>query len=214
MTPTNSRRSSTVVALAALLLVLLLAACTSAGAGGTARPATTPAGPSAAMASAPSVPSEIVVGGPPAATPRPTATPPPAPRATPRSTRGPALQPTASPSLAATGVPVTLLPRIVGVVGGVLAGPTCPVQRVPPDPACADRPVAGAVLVVTAAGGTEAGRATSDANGDFAIPLLPGSYVLTPQPVAGLMGTARPIQFTVTAGSPADLGVTYDTGIR
>jgi hypothetical protein len=29
------------------------------------------------------------------------------------------------------------------------------------------------------------------------------------------MGTARPIQFTVTAGgSPANLDVTYDTGIR
>jgi hypothetical protein len=85
----------------------------------------------------------------------------------------------------------------------------------PPDPACADRPVAGAVLVVTDAGGTEVGRATSDANGEFAIPLPPGSYLLTPQPVVGLMGTARPIQFTVTAGgSPANLDVTYDTGIR
>lgn len=215
MTQSNSRRASTVIAVATLLLVLLLAGCTSAGAGGTALPAATTAWPGlAATATAPSVPPEIVGGGPLAATPRPAATPPPTPRATPRSTGGPALQPTTSPSFTATGVPATLLPPIVGVVGRVVAGPTCPVQRLPPDPACADRPVAGAVLVVTDAGGTEVGRATSDANGEFAIPLPPGSYVLTPQPVAGLMGTARPIQFTATAGSPADLDVTYDTGIR
>ena len=31
----------------------------------------------------------------------------------------------------------------------VLAGPTCPVVTDPPDPACADRPVEGAELVVT-----------------------------------------------------------------
>jgi hypothetical protein len=215
MTQSNSRRASTVIAVVALLLVLLLAACTSAGAGGTALPATTTAWPGlAATATAPRVPPEIVGGGPPAATPRPEATPPPPPRATPRSTGGPALQPTTSPSFAATGVPATLPAPVVGVVGRVVAGPTCPVQRLPPDPACADRPVAGAVLVITDAGGTEVGRATSDANGEFAIPLPPGSYVLTPQPVPGLMGTSGPIQFTVTAGSPADLDVTYDTGIR
>jgi len=34
-----------------------------------------------------------------------------------------------------------------------------------------DQPVAAAVLVVTEAGGTEVGRATSDANGEFVIPL-------------------------------------------
>ena len=35
-----------------------------------------------------------------------------------------------------------------GIAGRVLSGPTCPVQKDPPDPDCADRPVTGAVLVV------------------------------------------------------------------
>ena len=40
-------------------------------------------------------------------------------------------------------------------------------------------------------------------------------YTLTPQPVNGLLGTAPPLKFTVSAtGSSVGLDVTYDTGIR
>ncbi len=103
----------------------------------------------------------------------------------------------------------------LGVSGRATAGPTCPVMQSPPDPACADRPVAGAVLVVTDDGGREVARATTDATGDFSIPLEPGHYVLTPQPVEGLMGTASPVDFTVpTGGPPITFDVAYDTGIR
>ena len=101
------------------------------------------------------------------------------------------------------------------VVGTVLAGPTCPVQR-PGDSACADRPVAGAVLVVTTVGGAEVARVTSDGGGGFQIILPAGAYVLVPQPVPGLLGTAPSVAFTLTASgsSPAPLEVAYDTGIR
>jgi len=101
------------------------------------------------------------------------------------------------------------------VVGTVLAGPTCPVQQ-PGDSACADRPVPGAVLVVTNAGGAEVARVTSDGAGGFQVTLPVGAYVLVPQPVAGLLGTAPSMAFTVTASgsSPAPLEVAYDTGIR
>jgi hypothetical protein len=103
----------------------------------------------------------------------------------------------------------------LGVSGRVAAGPVCPVMRNPPDPACADRPVVGAVLVVTDDAGREVARGSSDANGDFAIPLQPGRYVLTPQPVEGLMGTAQPVDFTIgDAGTPITFDIAYDTGIR
>ena len=102
-----------------------------------------------------------------------------------------------------------------GVVidGRVHAGPTCPVQKVPPDPDCADRPVAGAVLVVKTAAGVEVARATSAADGSFRITLPTGDYVLVPQPVQGYMGTAAPIPFHAQ-GDGAALDVSYDTGIR
>ena len=107
------------------------------------------------------------------------------------------------------------LPAESGVAGFVTAGPTCPVVTDPPDPSCVDRPVQGAVLVVTTLAGVEVDRTTSDAEGRFALSLAPGVYRLEPQPVAGLMGTAAPVEFTVEPGAPAlDLVIGYDTGIR
>ena len=107
------------------------------------------------------------------------------------------------------------LPGATGVGGQVTAGPTCPVVRNPPDPACADRPVVGAVLVVSDAAGKEVARVTSGAGGAFAVELAPGSYRLKAEPHGGLMGTPAPIDFVVVAGQPATvLQVSYDTGIR
>jgi hypothetical protein len=107
------------------------------------------------------------------------------------------------------------MPDKIDVSGMVTAGPTCPVETDPPNPACAERPVAGAELVILDQDGTEVLRATTLEDGTFTIQLVPGSYHLIPQPVAGLMGTAPPIDFVVDAGQPvSDLQVTYDTGIR
>jgi hypothetical protein len=46
--------------------------------------------------------------------------------------------------------------------------------------------------------------------------LSPGTYRLTPQPVAGLMGTPGPVDFAVgSAATALDLApISYDTGIR
>jgi hypothetical protein len=107
------------------------------------------------------------------------------------------------------------LPGATGVQGKVTAGPTCPVERNPPDPACAERPVAGAVLVFMNTSGEEVARATSAADGAFSVELAPGSYTLTAQPVEGLMGTPAPMDVKVVAGQPmTELQVSYDTGIR
>jgi hypothetical protein len=99
------------------------------------------------------------------------------------------------------------------VVGHLTSGPTCPVETVPPDPACAPRPVAGATVVATDAMGRAWGRTTSDGGGYYVLKLAPGSYTLTAEPFAGLMHSPAPMRVAV----PAD-GVTvdfqYDTGIR
>ena len=107
------------------------------------------------------------------------------------------------------------LPGATGVQGKATAGPTCPVETNPPDPACAERPVAGAVLVFTNAAGTEVARATSGADGAFSVELAPGSYTLTAQPAEGLMGTPAPMDVVVEGGQPmTEVQVSYDTGIR
>ena len=101
------------------------------------------------------------------------------------------------------------------VGGRAVAGPVCPVERIPPDPACAPRPVVGAVIVITASDGHEVARATTDTDGRWTVPLAAGTYTLTPQAVSGLLGSAPPLHFTVSAAGPSvGLDVTYDTGIR
>jgi hypothetical protein len=75
--------------------------------------------------------------------------------------------------------------------------------------------VAGAVLVIDDGSANPVARLTTGPDGAFSTQLPAGSYLLIPQPVEGLLGTARPISFMVAADQLAkDLRVEYDTGIR
>lgn len=101
-----------------------------------------------------------------------------------------------------------------GLLITATAGPICPVETEPPDPACAARPVAGAVVVVRDEAGAEVAHVTLDAGGFALLELPAGGYVVEAQPVEGLMGTPAPTSVTVVDGlaTPVELG--YDTGIR
>jgi len=101
-----------------------------------------------------------------------------------------------------------------GILGVAVAGPVCPVETVPPDPGCAPRPVIGAVIIVRDAGGSEVSRAATGADGSFFIELPAGDYLVEPQPVEGLMGTASPLEVSVIDGVVAEFQLDYDTGIR
>jgi hypothetical protein len=100
--------------------------------------------------------------------------------------------------------------------GQALAGPTCPVEPASPLPGqCAPRPVSGAVLVITDATGHEVTRTTTGADGRWTASVPVGTDTISPQPVQGLLGTARPVTVTVAAGSvPTSIQINYDTGIR
>jgi len=101
------------------------------------------------------------------------------------------------------------------VRGVAVSGPTCPVERFPPDASCADRPVSAAVMVVKGSDGVEVARTSSDADGRFEFELEPGRYLLEPQAVDGLLGTAPTQEIVVGAAeSMPELTVAYDTGIR
>lgn len=110
--------------------------------------------------------------------------------------------------------PSTLAAGQTGVSGVVTAGPVCPVEKNPPDPACAPRPVDGAILVFRDGSGTEVARITTAADGTFFAELAQGFYVVAAQPVEGLLGTPGPQAVTVTGGAAVRLALTYDTGIR
>ena len=104
------------------------------------------------------------------------------------------------------------LPAGPGIAGQALAGPTCPVVK-PGDPACNDRPVAGATILIRDGTGAVVAQMTTDVNGQFQLAVPAGQYVVEPQPVQGLMGTAPKVDVMV-GGAFEVVRITYDTGIR
>jgi hypothetical protein len=102
----------------------------------------------------------------------------------------------------------------VTVSGTVVSGPTCPVLTEPPDPACDDRPVADAEILIVESAGDEVSRVRTDVEGRFSVELEAGEYRIVPQPVEGLMGTAPEVGIVVHE-TDVDVGlIAYDTGIR
>ena len=103
------------------------------------------------------------------------------------------------------------------IVGLVTAGPTCPVERNPPQPGCAPRPVAGAVIVVDDSTGREVARTTSGPDGRYRVIVdRSGTFSVRGLRVAGLMGPPRPVTVTLAAGigGVQTVDLEYDTGIR
>ena len=94
------------------------------------------------------------------------------------------------------------------------AGPVCPVERNPPDPACAPRPVVNIEIVVYDVSGTQVASAVSGEDGVATLQLLGGAYYVVVPPVDGLMGKAQPLAFAGVGGDNVALVFGYDTGIR
>ena len=105
-------------------------------------------------------------------------------------------------------------PPGTGLTITAAAGPTCPVETIPPDPACAPRPVAGATILITAGDGTIVARVVTEADGTASVALHPGTYAVEPQPAAGVMGTAATQEVKVVNGTMTPVLLAYDTGIR
>ena len=101
------------------------------------------------------------------------------------------------------------------IAGTVTAGPVCPVVTEPPDPACEDRPVAGAEIVVRSEAGETVATVRTAEDGTFSVSVAAGRYELVPQPVEGLLGTAAAVTVTVEGGVAGEpIEIIYDTGIR
>jgi len=101
------------------------------------------------------------------------------------------------------------------IAGIVTAGPVCPVVTDPPDPACDDRPVAGAEIVVRNDAGETVATVRSAEDGTFSVTVAAGRFELVPQPVEGLLGTAAAVSVTVEEGVAVEqIEISYDTGIR
>lgn len=102
-----------------------------------------------------------------------------------------------------------------GIKGTVMAGPTCPVMRNPPDPACADKSVVTNVWISRKSAPQQVMATTqSDKKGMFQTSLPPGEYVIQ----AGSSGVPFPrctdASAIVGPSGYTDVTVSCDTGIR
>jgi hypothetical protein len=120
-----------------------------------------------------------------------------------------------------SGVPPDAWPSPVGGDTGetglhitAVAGPTCPVETVPPDPACAPRPVPNAVVTIVGDGGAQDEPIVLDAAGEAFVALEPGVYDVHAQGVAGLMNGPEAQRVVVDEGTVTEVVFAYDTGIR
>jgi hypothetical protein len=94
------------------------------------------------------------------------------------------------------------------------AGPVCPVERDPPDPACAPRPVANVEIAVYDVSGVVVARAISGEDGVATLQLPAGAYYVVAPPVQGFMREVQPLAFAGVGGDRVGLVFAYDTGIR
>jgi hypothetical protein len=103
-----------------------------------------------------------------------------------------------------------------GIAGRVVAGPTCPVESVPPSPRCAPRPIAATLRIHRAQSGSPATTVQSGKDGRFRVGLSPGTYVVRPLSRSGspFPRPPAPSRVHVTGGRLTHITITYDTGIR
>lgn len=100
-----------------------------------------------------------------------------------------------------------------GIEGQITIGPTCPVERIPPDPACADKAYEATVIVKSADGQKEVTRFTSSASGSFKVDLPPGNYLLVPvSPNVYPRAGSQPV--SVSKNLYTHIDISYDSGIR
>ncbi len=115
-------------------------------------------------------------------------------------------------------IPPSGSPSATGILEGrITIGPLCPVERIPPDPAC--RPTAETykaypVGVWTPDGKTEVTLLNPALDGSYRVALSPGEYIVRADQQPSRLGGGLPEEVTIAMGATTTLDVDIDTGIR
>jgi hypothetical protein len=115
--------------------------------------------------------------------------------------------PTSTPPL-----PVPPPAKTSGINGYIHMGPTCPVEKMPPDPNCADKPYTNAeILAANSAGKQYLGK--TDSAGNFSLIVPAGTYNVEVVSV-NMFPRCLEQQAIVIANNFVSLNISCDTGIR
>ena len=100
-----------------------------------------------------------------------------------------------------------------GISGVVTLSPTCPVERIPPDPNCAPKPYATTIGIIRPGWDVAFPQIQSDANGAFSVQLEPGTYTLQAHG-GNLLPRCGDVSVTVKSKQYTKVEISCDTGIR
>ena len=103
-----------------------------------------------------------------------------------------------------------------GLYGRILLSPICPVERFPPQRACAPRPLIATLRLTRLSGKRVSVRVRSGANGRFRVRLDPGTYIVRALRLGDSPFPRPPFprRVQILPGHFTAMTVTYDTGIR
>lgn len=100
-----------------------------------------------------------------------------------------------------------------GITGIVTLSPTCPVERIPPDPKCAPKFYSTSINIIKIGSTGIVKTIQSDSKGTFSVDLNPGAYVLKTQG-GNILPTCREVSVEVKSGQYTTTEISCDTGIR
>jgi len=106
-----------------------------------------------------------------------------------------------------------------GFLEGVISiGPICPVERIPPDPAClptAETYKAYPVSVWTSNGKRKTAQINPALDGSFRTELAPGYYLVILEKEQNMVGGSNlPVEVLINSQDKTILNINIDTGIR
>ena len=108
---------------------------------------------------------------------------------------------------------------VAGFLEGTISiGPICPVETIPPDPAClptAETYKAYSVNVFTSDGETKVAQLMPSLDGSYSSELPPGDYLIVLERAKNNIGGSNlPVMVSINAQDKTLLNINIDTGIR
>jgi len=100
-----------------------------------------------------------------------------------------------------------------GITGTVILSPTCPVERIPPDPNCAPKPYATSINILKTGNMGIVKTIQSNGKGVFSVDLDSGFYTLEVQG-GNVLPRCPEVSVEVKSGQYTTTEISCDTGIR